>query len=96
MERKPDGSVDSFRSSRNRPRWQYATFIVALCHDLGKPPTTEFFEGRTRSYGHDEAGIEPTISFLNRLGIYTVDGFDVRDPANTVRPENLFLLRHGG
>lgn len=36
MERRPDGSVDSFRSSRNRPRWQYATFIVALCHDLGK------------------------------------------------------------
>src|SRR5437588_6316613 len=36
MERRPDGSVDSFRSSRNRPRWQYATFIAALCHDLGK------------------------------------------------------------
>ena len=36
MERKPDGSVDSFRSARNRPRWQYATFIAALCHDLGK------------------------------------------------------------
>jgi hypothetical protein len=36
MERKPDGSVDSFRSARNRPRWQYASFIAALCHDLGK------------------------------------------------------------
>jgi hypothetical protein len=36
MERKPDGSVDSFRSAHNRPRWQYATFIAALCHDLGK------------------------------------------------------------
>jgi hypothetical protein len=36
MERRQDGSVDSFRSSRNRPRWQYATFIAALCHDLGK------------------------------------------------------------
>ena len=36
MERKPDGSVDSFRSARNRPRWQYASFITALCHDLGK------------------------------------------------------------
>ena len=35
-ERRPDGSVDSFRSSQNRPRWQYATFIAALCHDLGK------------------------------------------------------------
>ena len=36
MERRPEGSVDSFRSSRNRSRWQYATFIAALCHDLGK------------------------------------------------------------
>jgi len=36
MERRPDGSVDSFRSSRNRSRWQFATFIAALCHDLGK------------------------------------------------------------
>ncbi|PYU32622.1 MAG: hypothetical protein DMG31_10290 [Acidobacteria bacterium] len=36
MERRPDGSVDSFRSSHNRSRWQYATFIAALCHDLGK------------------------------------------------------------
>jgi hypothetical protein len=36
MERRSDGSVDSFRSSHNRPRWQYATFIAALCHDLGK------------------------------------------------------------
>src|SRR5215469_11670990 len=31
-ERRPDGSVDSFRSSHNRSRWQYA--IAALCHDL--------------------------------------------------------------
>src|SRR5205823_12202993 len=36
MERKPDGSVDSFQSARNRPRWQYASFIAALCHDVGK------------------------------------------------------------
>lgn len=36
MEHRPDSTVDSFRSSRNRPRWQYATFIGALCHDLGK------------------------------------------------------------
>jgi hypothetical protein len=35
-ERLPDGSVDSFQSSRNKPRWQYATFIAALCHDIGK------------------------------------------------------------
>jgi Putative helicase len=46
MERRSDGSVDSFRSSRNRPRWQYATFIAALCHDLGK-----LFEFEVRGKG---------------------------------------------
>ena len=53
--------------------------LGALCHDLGKPPTTEFVEGRTRSRGHDEAGIEPTVSLLDTLGIHTLHGYDVRE-----------------
>ena len=53
--------------------------LGALCHDFGKPPTTEFVDGRIRSRGHDEAGIGPTISFLDRLGIFTLNGFDVRE-----------------
>ena len=52
--------------------------LAALAHDFGKPPTTAFFDGRWRSHSHDEAGVEPTISFLDRLGIYTIDGYDVR------------------
>ena len=32
-----------------------------------------------RSHGHDEAGIEPTISFLDKIGIFTLDGYDVRE-----------------
>lgn len=56
-----------------------AVMLGAVCHDLGKPPTTEFVDGRIRSRGHDEAGVEPTISFLNKLGIFTLDGFDVRE-----------------
>lgn len=57
---------------------QTAVMLGALCHDLGKPPTTEFIDGRIRSRGHDEAGVEPTLSLLDRLGIFTLDGFDVR------------------
>lgn len=57
---------------------QIAVMLGALAHDFGKPPTTEFIDGRTRSRGHDEAGVEPTLSFLDRLGIFTLDGFDVR------------------
>lgn len=56
-----------------------AVMLGAVCHDFGKPPTTEFVDGRIRSRGHDEAGVEPTLAFLDRLGIYTLHGFDVRD-----------------
>jgi len=56
-----------------------AVMLGALCHDFGKPATTKFFDGRWRSHAHDEAGVEPTISFLDKLGIYTINGFDVRE-----------------
>jgi len=58
---------------------QITVMLGAICHDLGKPATTKFFEGRWRSHAHDEAGVEPTISFLDTLGIYTINGFDVRE-----------------
>src|SRR5436190_4003831 len=62
----------------DHPR-QVAVMLGAVCHDLGKPPTTAFIDGRTRSRGHDEAGVEPTISFLDRLGMHTLDGYGVRE-----------------
>lgn len=42
--------------------------LGALCHDLGKPPTTELIEGRIRSMNHEAAGEPPTRAFLDRLG----------------------------
>ncbi len=56
-----------------------AVMLGALCHDFGKPATTTFFDGRWRSHAHDEAGVEPTVAFLDRLGIYTINNFDVRE-----------------
>jgi putative nucleotidyltransferase with HDIG domain len=56
-----------------------AVMLGAICHDFGKPATTEFFDGKWRSHAHDTAGIEPTLSFLDKLGIYTINGFDVRE-----------------
>lgn len=53
--------------------------LGAVCHDFGKPATTKFFDGKWRSHAHDEAGVAPTVSFLDRLGIYTVNNFDVRE-----------------
>ncbi|MCC7306265.1 MAG: HD domain-containing protein [Acidobacteria bacterium] len=58
---------------------QVTVMLAAVAHDFGKPPTTEFIDGRTRSRGHDEAGVEPSISFLNTLGVHTLNGYDVRN-----------------
>jgi tRNA nucleotidyltransferase (CCA-adding enzyme) len=57
---------------------QVTVMLAALCHDFGKPATTEFIDGRLRSRGHEEAGVEPTLSFLNKLNLHTLDGYDVR------------------
>jgi tRNA nucleotidyltransferase (CCA-adding enzyme) len=57
---------------------QVTVMLAALCHDFGKPATTAFIEGRWRSRGHEEAGVAPTIDFLDRLNINTLDGYDVR------------------
>ena len=43
--------------------------LAVLCHDFGKPACTAFdpVRKRIRSLGHDEEGVEPTLSFLRRL-----------------------------
>ena len=61
----------------DRPRL-VTVMLGALCHDLGKPPTTAVVDGRIRSLDHEQAGVEPTVSLLNRLNIHSIDGFDVR------------------
>jgi len=46
------------------------TFMLAcLCHDLGKPSTTKFENGRWISWGHEEAGVEISQSFLNHFSL---------------------------
>jgi tRNA nucleotidyltransferase (CCA-adding enzyme) len=61
----------------DRPR-QLAVMLGALCHDLGKPATTRFEDGRTRSRGHEEAGLAPTESLLERWNVHTRLGYDLR------------------
>jgi len=61
----------------DRPRL-ITVMLGAVCHDLGKPKTTAFIDGRIRSLDHEQAGVEPTLSLLDRLNIHTIDGFDVR------------------
>ncbi|MEP6820531.1 MAG: HD domain-containing protein [bacterium] len=57
---------------------QVTVMLAAIAHDFGKPVTTEFVDGRLRSRSHEEAGVVPAASFLDRLNIHTLEGYDVR------------------
>ena len=72
--------IDQARSridDLERPQ-QIAVMLGALCHDLGKPPTTAFLDGRIRSIDHEQAGVAPATAVLDRLNVHTIGGFDVR------------------
>jgi tRNA nucleotidyltransferase (CCA-adding enzyme) len=68
---------------------QVTVMLAALAHDFGKPATTEFLEGRWRSRGHEEAGVPPAESFLNRVNVHTVDGYNVRAQVTALVREHL-------
>jgi tRNA nucleotidyltransferase (CCA-adding enzyme) len=68
---------------------QVTVMLAALAHDFGKPATTEFIEGRLRSRGHEAAGVQPAESFLNRINVHTIDGYDVRGQVISLVREHL-------
>lgn len=77
---------------------QVTVMLAALAHDFGKPATTEFLEGRWRSRGHEEAGVAPTETFLDRLNVHRLDGYDVRAQVialvrDHLKPGELFKKR---
>ena len=55
-----------------------AVMLGAVAHDLGKPPTTAFIDGRIRSMDHEQAGVAPATALLDRLNVHTIGGYDVR------------------
>ena len=61
----------------DRPR-ETAIMLGAVCHDFGKPATTELVDGRIRSRNHEEEGVAPATALLDRLNVHTIEGFDVR------------------
>jgi tRNA nucleotidyltransferase (CCA-adding enzyme) len=72
------------------PRPQQITVMLgALAHDLGKPPTTAFIDGRIRSMNHEELGVAPATAFLDRLNVHTIDGYDVRKQVLGITAQHL-------
>src|SRR5688500_1111252 len=68
---------------------QVTVMLAALAHDFGKPATTEFIDGRLRSRGHEEAGVPPTESFLDRINVHTIEGYNVRGQVIALVREHL-------
>ncbi len=82
----------------DRPRLA-AVMLGAVCHDLGKPATTQTIDGRIKSPNHEAMGVGPATAVLNRLNINSIDGFDVRKQvlgivAEHLRPMAFFKARH--
>jgi tRNA nucleotidyltransferase (CCA-adding enzyme) len=80
-----------------RPQ-QLAVMLGAVCHDLGKPATTKFIDGRIRSLDHEEQGVAPASVFLDRLNVNAFDGYDVRKQvlgitAQHLKPGSWFKVR---
>ena len=61
----------------DHPR-KVTVMLGAVCHDLGKPPTTAVIDGRIRSMDHEQAGVAPTRTLLDRLNVHTIAGYEVR------------------
>lgn len=65
--------LDAFAAERDRlavgADEDLVVGFAVLCHDFGKPACTSYdpVKKRIRSLGHDEEGVEPTLSFLRRL-----------------------------
>ena len=65
--------LDAYAKARDEagrnPEEDIVVGLAILCHDFGKPACTAYdpVKKRIRSLGHDEAGVEPTLSFLRRL-----------------------------
>ena len=57
---------------------QVTVMLGAVCHDLGKPATTAFIDGRIRSLEHEAEGVPPATTLLDRLNIHSMQGYDVR------------------
>jgi tRNA nucleotidyltransferase (CCA-adding enzyme) len=74
--------------------------LGALFHDLGKPATTfrDAKDGHVRSPGHEEAGVLPATSLLDRWNVHSLLGYDVRAQvlalvAHHLKPGELYKER---
>lgn len=64
-----DEAAKIVRRENLNPEQSFVILLTAICHDLGKPKVTEIRDGKIISHKHEEAGEEPTLKFLETLGV---------------------------
>lgn len=70
--------------------------LAALCHDLGKPILDELGEDPASGADHSQAGVGPTKKVLDKLGVYTLSGYDSRNQVLALVREHLTPERFFG
>lgn len=82
----------------SRPQ-RIAVMLATLCHDLGMAAATQAGSESQPSFDTDHADLEPVRSVLNTLGLYGVNGYDVRSQVLALvreqrRPCEFYQARH--
>ena len=63
-----DSARDVVRAHNLDEKTANIVMLASLCHDLGKPITTEYVDGKIRARAHDVKGEKPTRVFLEKIG----------------------------
>jgi tRNA nucleotidyltransferase (CCA-adding enzyme) len=71
--------------------------LAVLCHDMGKPATTEMIDGRWRAFGHEAAGESPARQFMQRIKVGPEVAADVIPlVVEHMNPKNLYKNAQDG
>jgi tRNA nucleotidyltransferase/poly(A) polymerase len=63
----PDLAAKIEKALAGTPSWKALVVLVALLHDVAKPPTAKKMGGRLRFFGHDLKGADMAEKILERL-----------------------------
>jgi len=92
-----DSAVQIARREKLSESDAMVVILAALCHDFGKPSTTEEKDSKIISYGHDQAGEQLALDFLNSLRVDNLTKAKVAKlVANHMTPSRLYHMENKG
>ena len=86
--------LDHAAALKDQATEPFALLLAALCHDLGKPLTTEERDGRIISYGHEREGVSVAQALLGRLQTSTKDTAYVLNMVELHMAPNSLVAQH--